>query len=396
MKILYSRTHFWFGLKAGGSVGHTLGVLQGFAQLGRVEIISNELIYGVDNLPCEIVKPIGRHWSWRGELLYNLYFAPRLAAKIQAFQPDFVYHRYNGYSVATAAVCRRLDVPLVLEFNSSGLWKIRYWNESRGQRSRVSTWLRKPILERTEPFNLQSAILIVVVSDPLKQSLVAEGLPANRILVNPNAVDPEKFKPSSPDVCSRIEQALGISPDKTVVGFSGTFGEWHGIPELAEAILQLNADRRWRESLVFVLYGDGKLRPMIQERTGHFDNVRFVGTVEYECMQDHLSICDILLSPHGKTPDGRKFFGSPTKLFEYMAMGKGIVASDLDQIGEVLEDGETAVLVEPGNVEELVQGIVFLTEHPEEAERMGRNARRVVCERRTWDQNARRVVGALQ
>lgn len=396
MKILYSRTHFWFGLKAGGSVGHTAGVLNGLSQLAQVEIISNEPIYGVDNLPCKIVKPIGRGCGWRGELLYNLYFAPRLAAKIQAFQPDFVYHRYNGYSVATAVVCRRLGVPLVLEFNSSDLWKIQYWNEGNGLKSKASAFLRKPILTYTEPFNLQSASLTVVVSDPLKQSLISRGVDANRILVNPNAVDPEKFKPSSPNVCSRIKQELGILPDKIVVGFSGTFGEWHGVPELAEAILQLNADHAWRESLFFVLYGDGKLRPIIQEQIGHLDNVRLAGIVEYEHMQDYLSICDILLSPHGKTPDGREFFGSPTKLFEYMAMGKGIVASALGQIGEVLEDGETAVLVEPGNVEGLVRGIVFLAKRPEEAERMGRNARRVVCERHTWYQNARRVVETLQ
>ena len=191
MRILYSRTHFWFDLKGGGSVGHTLGVLQGLAQLGRVECISNESIYGNNIIPCEIIKPIGR--GWLGELFYNFTFMPHLAAKIGAFKPDFVYHRYNGYSFATAKVCRRLGVPLVLEFNSSDLWKIRYWGDNN-----LKGWLTKPIrqfaVKQIEPFNLKYATKIVVVSEPLKESLVSSGISEKRILVNPNAVDLEKFR----------------------------------------------------------------------------------------------------------------------------------------------------------------------------------------------------------
>ena len=61
------------------------------------------------------------------------------------------------------------------------------------------------------------------------------------------------------------------------------------------------------------------------------------GAVAHDRVPALLDACDILVSPHVPLDARRGFFGSPTKLFEYMAMGKGIVASRLGQIGEVLQ-----------------------------------------------------------
>jgi glycosyltransferase involved in cell wall biosynthesis len=105
-----------------------------------------------------------------------------------------------------------------------------------------------------------------------------------------------------------------------------------------------------------------------------------------------LDACDILVSPHIPLADGSDFFGSPTKLFEYMAMGKGIVASRLGQIGDVLVDEETALLVEPGDPNQLAEAIVRLANSKELSQRLGGNARRVAVEKFTWGHNARRVL----
>ena len=105
-----------------------------------------------------------------------------------------------------------------------------------------------------------------------------------------------------------------------------------------------------------------------------------------------LDACDILVAPHVPLSDGSEFFGSPTKVFEYMAMGKAIVASRLGQIGEVLSDQETALLVEPGNVRELARAIVRLVEAEALRAQLGGKAREVVEKEFTWKHNAQRVL----
>jgi glycosyltransferase involved in cell wall biosynthesis len=94
--------------------------------------------------------------------------------------------------------------------------------------------------------------------------------------------------------------------------------------------------------------------------------------------------------------DGSQFFGSPTKLFEYMAMGKGIVASRLGQIGDVLVDEETALLVEPGDAGELAAAIVRFAQSQEMRQRFGANARQAAIEKHTWRHNAQRVLDAYE
>jgi glycosyltransferase involved in cell wall biosynthesis len=102
------------------------------------------------------------------------------------------------------------------------------------------------------------------------------------------------------------------------------------------------------------------------------------------------------VAPHVPLADGSEFFGSPTKIFEYMAMGKAIVASRLGQIGEVLADQETALLVEPGNVGELTAAIVKLVDSNDLREKLGTKAREVAEREYTWKHNAQRVLDAYQ
>jgi len=124
--------------------------------------------------------------------------------------------------------------------------------------------------------------------------------------------------------------------------------------------------------------------------------VIFTGSVPHRSVRAYLDSADILVSPHVPMPGGTPFFGSPTKLFEYMAMGKAIAASALDQLADVLEHNVTAVLVRPGDPADLAGAIRQLAAGAPFRSELGRNAREAALARHTWRRNARRVLNAFE
>jgi len=95
-------------------------------------------------------------------------------------------------------------------------------------------------------------------------------------------------------------------------------------------------------------------------------------------------------------PDGSAYFGSPTKLFEYLAMARPVIASRLGQMSEMLVDGETAILIEPGDHSALAHAILRLSRDESLRNRLGTNARTLVTSHYTWRHNAARVFDALE
>jgi glycosyltransferase involved in cell wall biosynthesis len=249
------------------------------------------------------------------------------------------------------------------------------------------------LLERYEQLNLNAATRIFVVSEVERRNLEKRGVNSDKIVINPNGVDPSTFHPGTGG--TELRPKLGLTSDEVVVGFVGTFGPWHGVLVLAEAIKATPGDLHLR----FLMVGSGSLHAEVRRMLSDDTNVRrviFTGPVAHKEVPALLDACDILVSPHVPLTDGSEFFGSPTKLFEYMAMEKAIVASRLGQIGDVLSDGDTALLIEPGDPAELASAICRLAESPELRKHLGKKARETVIQKHTWKHNAQRVLDAYK
>jgi glycosyltransferase involved in cell wall biosynthesis len=384
-RLLYLRSQLWLGLEGGGSVAHTAGVIGGLQQVGvDVHVIASDRLAGV-TAPTQVVVPEMWFDGWPREaedLAYNVAFFVAALRTALRVRPQLIYQRHTAFNCSGAVLSRILHVPLVLEFNSSEVWKGRYWGGLRLMR----------VAQLVERINLRAADRIIVVSDVLRRQLVAAGVVAARVVVNPNAVDPCQFRPDVGGV--RVRQRLGLE-STVVVGFSGTFGAWHGIPTLAAVLPMVAAARptvRW------LLIGDGPLGKLIDQAIDQHDlhgRVCRTGLVPHAEMPAYLAACDVLVSPHGRQVDGGEFFGSPTKLFEYMAAGRPIVASRVGQIADVLVDHASALLVPPDDPQALCRAIVRLVDDVPLRVALGLAARQAAEQRHTWRQNAERVLECL-
>ena len=387
LRVVYLRSTPGPGTQAGGAASHIKGVIEALEALGvEVQIVSNDQIAGLDHAHDRFtVIPPQSSGGTRAlfDIHNNLVFTRGAVPLIERAQPDFIYQRYARFSWAGVTAAVRTKRPLFLEYNGSEVWVGRHWD-------RVGSL---DLLERYERLNLDAAARIFVVSDVERSNLEARGVTPEKIVVNPNGVDVERFRPGVGGVEARRE--LGLKDTQVVAGFVGTFGPWHGVEKFAGAIKSIPAEMPVR----FLLVGSGSLHTEVEkqlETEVHTGRVIFTGSVTHERVPALLDACDILVAPHVPLADGSEFFGSPTKVFEYMAMGKAIVASRLGQIGEVLTDQETALLVEPGNVRELAAAIVKLIEDKELRMQIGARAREVVEREFTWKHNAQRVLDAYK
>jgi glycosyltransferase involved in cell wall biosynthesis len=385
---VYLRTDLVFGLQSGGSIGHIAGVLNHLAEFG-----GKPLFLTTDVIPT-VCKEIERVQIWPDgrfrefpnlqSLAFNDTFFIHARRYLHEKALSFIYQRYSVNNFAGLKLARTFRLPFVVEYNGSEVWVHRHWGKPLPHEA---------LAEQIELANLRGAHVVVVVSQALKNELVTRGIDAAKILVNPNGVDPERYSPAVDG--GEVRRRYGLV-DKIVVGFIGTFGHWHGAEVLADAFGALLAQHPlYRSKVHLLLIGDGVRMPQVKEmlaKHGIAEQVTLAGVVPQTEGPRYLAACDILASPHVPNPDGSAFFGSPTKLFEYMAMGKGIVASDLAQIGEILRHNETAWLVKPGDVPALQQGLKVLIDDAALRSRLGENARQVVVSNYTWRAHTQRII----
>jgi glycosyltransferase involved in cell wall biosynthesis len=173
-----------------------------------------------------------------------------------------------------------------------------------------------------------------------------------------------------------------------VIGYVGHLYPWKGAHLMIEA-LSLMKDVR-----AIVVGGHPAERDLerLKEQAqalGVGARVTFTGYVERSRVPALLADMDILALPHTSTPVSDRY-ASPLKLFEYMAAGRPIVASNLVSIREVLCDGVNAVLVEPGSPSELANGIRRVIDDSRLAEGIARKAHAAAADY-TWDRRAARL-----
>ncbi len=294
--------------------------------------------------------------------------------------PSFIYERYSLWGTAGQRLARNHSIPLVLEVNSPLAYE--------EQKYRGGSVLR-PLSRWVERRSWHGADLLVAVSQALCSHFEDARVKRGKVEILPNAVDTTRFRPEVDDAPLRCR----LKPDgRFVVGFVGSFKAWHGVGFLLEAFTRL---RDKDASYHLLLVGDGPMRADLEAETlrlGLQEAVTLVGNVPHEEVPQYLALMDVAVAPYPAVED---FYFSPLKLFEYMAGSRAVVASRIGQVAEVIADGLTGLLYEPGNREGLIACIGRLRADESFRRELGQNAR-MACSMNTWRQNAERVVGWVE
>lgn len=226
---------------------------------------------------------------------------------------------------------------------------------------------------------------VIVISQALREAYTAAGVPAERIIVAPDAVDEHLFD----TVPAKIEarEMLGLPLAQHIVIYTGHLYARKGADTLAEAAFNIP------EALFVFVGGTIEDIARFKKRWGGRKNIRIIGHVAPERVPLYLRAADVLVIPNsGKSEDTARF-ASPMKLFEYMASGTPIVASNVPSIREILGDRE-ALFVDADDAAALVNGITSVFAQESEAHERAVSAQRKTGEY-TWGKRAKRVIGSV-
>jgi glycosyltransferase involved in cell wall biosynthesis len=167
--------------------------------------------------------------------------------------------------------------------------------------------------------------------------------------------------------------------------FIGSLKPWHGVLELLEAFLILGGAA---SGFRLVIVGDGPLGSQVRDAASTHDGVEWCGAVAHAEVAERIAEADAAVAPYLEDEDG---YFCPLKVLEYQAMGVPVVASGGQGVRDLIRDGETGLLVPPGDAKALAVALIRLKEDPVLAHRLGESGRKAVSQR-TWGRNARRVL----
>jgi len=302
------------------------------------------------------------------ELGYNLVTLVRMRRAFARLRPQLVYERYSLFLFATVWLARRRGIPVILEINDSALVE------------RVRPLWLKSLARRIERWCLRRCTGLVFISSYFRQQAEAAHGAIAPSVVSPNAADLAHFDPARHDR-ERLRAERGVA-GRVVCGYVGAFVHWHGVNGFVEAIAPRLAEA---PELVLLLVGDGRTLAEVRERVqarGLAERILLPGRVPHAEIPSWIACMDYAVLPDSN------HYGSPVKLFEFMAMGVATVAPDYVPVAEVVADGQTGWLFPRRQLDACVERVLELAAQPGERERVGTAAREYIVRERQWRNNA--------
>lgn len=324
------------------------------------------------SLRRSVKRRLSRYLHEPKDLLWNWHHLREEGRLLKRRRPDVLLVRAHLLTASFVVNARRFGLPLVLEVNAPVLESSVYKRE----------YCHLPYIPSAlERWQLEAADAIAVVSSSLKEYLVDRyGLPPTKLTVVPNGADVTRFRPDVvPDRVAWRGEASG-----PVVGFVGSFQEFHGVDMLARMMIRVAAER---PAVRFLLVGDRDKAEAARRMLGHLeDRVVFTGRVPHDRVPALVNAFDIGVLPE------TAFYCSPLKVVEWMAAGRAIVAPRYGSLRDLIEPGVEGLLFPPRDEDALLAAVLQLVDDAGRRSALGDAARRKAVTSFTWRENARRII----
>lgn len=387
LKILYHHrtqgrgaegVHITSIVKALESLGHEVTVLSppgvnplkhaGNAPVDKSKVKTS----GIDSLWKFISKHIPNILFEFIEIFYNLPALTRLEKELSNGKYDVLYERYAFYMIAGAIKSKKYKIPFILEAN-----------EVNGIKDRARKQSMPLLCKYFERYIFRRCTSIHTVSSYLKNMIILQNVNKDKILVTPNAIDPEKFNGKHEK--NSLTNKYNLK-GKMVIGFSGWFDNWDRLDLLVDVFSKLKLENN---NLVLLLVGDGavleEVRIKVQEINLN-DDVILTGAVSRNEVGKYLSLLDIAVITHSNE------FGSPIIMFEFMGLGIPIVAPKLLPITDVLSNNVNAVLFDVLDMDDLQEKLSNLINNESLRLKISSTAYDKLMTEHTWEKNAKDIV----
>ncbi len=307
--------------------------------------------------------------------------ARRLDQVIEQERPDLLHaHSPSLNGLAALRAGRRHRLPVVYECRA-------FWEDAAVDHGTSREGgLRYRLTRALETRVFKQADGVTTICEGLRGDILARGVPGDKVVVIPNAVDLERFDDQTPPD-PELRRRLGLE-GATVLGFLGSFYAYEGLELLVEALPAILAQEPQARLL---LVGGGPQREALEaavERLGLEDKVIFTGRVPHEEVAGYYRLVDILVYPRRsmRLTD----LVTPLKPLEAMAQGKLVLASDVGGHRELIRDGWNGVLFRAGDPAALADAALDLMSRRAEWDRFRANGRRFVEEERNWPRSVGR------
>ncbi len=286
-----------------------------------------------------------------------------------------VWQRHELFHTAGARLARELGVPSVVFVPAPLVWQARQWGV---RRPGWSSWIERA----GERGPLRAADVVACGSESVAEQVRRIGVDPERIVITPTGADLDLFR-APPDRDS-VRRRLGLE-GRFVVGWVGSFRRFHALDTAVEALAGL-------DGATLLLVGDGPERAHV-ERLARARGVAVhcTGTVPHDDIPEHLAAMDVGLV---LATEAGPFHYSPLKLAEYLAAGVAVVAPRVGALPTQLHDGVDAVLVDPGDRDDLAAVLRRLRDDPELRRRLGGAAKAAAAEHWSWDRSVALALAA--